>query len=169
MTSNHQAAGSNPAGGARDIANGKAADRVRSGALPRLCVRRVLCRGAAGGVGAAPVAGPIVRATEFLPQLKSDIRPNRAEVAHAVGLIARGLFEKVVIADSLARAVVKDAFEAPGEHGALDVLAGVYGYAVQIYADFSGYTDMAIGVALLTGFRFPQNFDVPYAADSIQD
>ncbi len=115
------------------------------------------------------VAGPIVRATEFLPQLRSEARPDRAEVAHAVKLIGRGMFKKVVIADFLARAVVKDAFEAPGEHGALDILAGIYGYAVQIYADFSGYTDMAIGVALLMGFRFPQNFDVPYVADSIQD
>ncbi len=115
------------------------------------------------------VAGPIVRATEFLPQLKADKRPDRAEVAQAVKLIGRGMFKKVVIADFLARAVVNDAFAAPGEHGALDMLAGIYGYAVQIYADFSGYTDMAIGVALLMGFRFPQNFDVPYTADSIQD
>ncbi len=115
------------------------------------------------------VAGPIVRATEFLPQLKSDNRPDRTEVAQAVKLIGRGMFKKVVIADFLARAVVNDAFAAPGEHGALDMAAGIYGYAVQIYADFSGYTDMAIGVALLMGFRFPQNFDVPYTADSIQD
>ena len=115
------------------------------------------------------VAGPIVRATEFLPQLRSDSRPDRVEVTQAVKLIGRGMFKKVVIADFLARAVVKDTFESPGEHGALDILAGVYGYAVQIYADFSGYTDMAIGVALLMGFRFPQNFDVPYVADSIQD
>ena len=115
------------------------------------------------------VAGPIVRATEFLPQLKTDVRPSRAEVAQAVQLIGRGLFKKVVIADFLAQAVVKDAFGSPGEYGALDILTGIYGYAVQIYADFSGYTDMAIGVALLMGFRFPQNFDVPYAADSIQD
>ena len=115
------------------------------------------------------VAGPIVRPTEFLPQLKSDIRPSRAEVAHAVRLIGRGLFKKVVIADFLARAVVNDAFAAPGDYSALDILTGIYGYAVQIYADFSGYTNMAIGVALLLGFRFPQNFDSPYVADSIQD
>ena len=107
------------------------------------------------------VAGPIVRATEFMPQLRSDARPDRVEVAHAVRLIGRGMFKKVVIADFLARAVVKDAFEAPGEHGALDILAGIYGYAVQIYADFSGYTDMAIGVALLMGFRFPRTSTCP--------
>ena len=115
------------------------------------------------------VAGPIVRATEFLPQLNSKARPGRADIALAAQLIGRGLFKKVVIADFLARAVVNDAFEAPGGLGALDVLAGVYGYAVQIYADFSGYTDMAIGLALLMGFRLPQNFDAPYAAHSLQD
>ncbi|MGZ0219264.1 MAG: MBOAT family O-acyltransferase, partial [Acidimicrobiales bacterium] len=60
-------------------------------------------------------------------------------------------------------------FGTPGEYGALDILTGIYGYAIQIYADFSGYTDMAIGIAVLMGFRFPQNFDRPYAAVSVQD
>ena len=115
------------------------------------------------------VAGPIVRATEFLPELAAARRPDRVETGRAVQLIGRGLFKKVVISDFLARAIVDDAFGAPGEYGALDVLFGIYGYAVQIYADFSGYTDMAIGIALLLGFRFPQNFDRPYAAVSIQD
>ena len=63
------------------------------------------------------------------------------------------MFKKVVVADFLAGAIVDEAFASPGSYGALDVLFGVYGYAVQIYADFSGYTDMAIGVALLMGFR----------------
>ena len=115
------------------------------------------------------VAGPIVRATEFMPELAAARRPDRAEAGRAVQLIGRGLFKKVVISDFLARAIVDDAFGAPGEYGALDVLFGIYGYAVQIYADFSGYTDMAIGIALLLGFRFPQNFDRPYAATSVQD
>jgi len=115
------------------------------------------------------VAGPIVRATEFLPELRSSRRPTDIEAGRAVLLIGRGLFKKVVIADFLGRAVVKDAFGTPGEYGALDVLTGIYGYAIQIYADFSGYTDMAIGLALLLGFRFPQNFDRPYAAVSVQD
>ena len=74
-----------------------------------------------------------------------------------------------MVADFLGRAIVDDAFGTPGEYGALDVLFGVYGYAIQIYADFSGYTDVAIGLALLLGFRFPQNFDRPYAAVSVQD
>ena len=115
------------------------------------------------------VAGPIVRAGEFLPQLRFGSHSERVELSRAAHLIARGLFKKVVVADYLARAITEDAFGAPGAYGALDVLAGVYGYAVQIYADFSGYTDMAIGVALLLGFRFPQNFDRPYAAVSVRD
>ena len=60
-------------------------------------------------------------------------------------------------------------FNFPHQHQGFDTLLGIYGYAIQIYADFSGYTDMAIGLALLLGFRFPQNFDSPYAADSLQD
>ncbi len=115
------------------------------------------------------VAGPIVRATEFLPELRSQRVPSNVEAGRAVLLIGRGLFKKVVIADFLAQSIVEDAFATPGEYGALDILAGIYGYAIQIYADFSGYTDIAIGLALLLGFRFPQNFDRPYAAVSIQD
>jgi len=115
------------------------------------------------------VAGPIVRSTEFLPELKAQRVPSQVEAGRAVQLIARGLFKKVVIADFLGRAVVADVFGSPGQYGGADVLAGVYGYSIQLYADFSGYTDMAIGLALLLGFRFPQNFDRPYAAVSIQD
>ncbi len=115
------------------------------------------------------VAGPIVRATEFLPELRSERVPDQVEVGRAVVLIGRGLFKKVVIADFLGRAIVDQTFGTPGEFGGLDVLFGVYGYAIQLYADFSGYTDMAIGLALLLGFRFPQNFDRPYAAVSVQD
>ncbi|MDG2027454.1 MAG: MBOAT family protein [Acidimicrobiales bacterium] len=115
------------------------------------------------------VAGPIVRATEFLPELRSDRVRDQVEAGRAVVLIGRGLFKKVVIADFLGRAIVNDAFGTPGEYGAVDVLFGIYGYAIQLYADFSGYTDMAIGIALLLGFRFPQNFDRPYAAVSVQD
>ncbi len=115
------------------------------------------------------VAGPIVRATEFLPELRAQRVPTQVEAGRAVQLIGRGLFKKVVIADFLGRAIVDDAFGTPGEYGGADLLAGIYGYAIQLYADFSGYTDMAIGLALLLGFRFPQNFDRPYAAISIQD
>ena len=76
---------------------------------------------------------------------------------------------KVVIANYLAANIVDQVFEAPNQHSSLEVLVGIYAYAVQIYADFFGYTNIAIGIALLLGFRFPQNFDAPYAAVSIQD
>jgi D-alanyl-lipoteichoic acid acyltransferase DltB (MBOAT superfamily) len=69
----------------------------------------------------------------------------------------------------LSSAIVDKVFANPGRHTSLELLVGVYGYAVQIYADFSGYTDIAIGIALLLGIRFPQNFDRPYAAESIQE
>src|SRR5439155_22283091 len=84
-------------------------------------------------------------------------------------LIATGLFKKVVIANYLATHIVDAVFGAPVQHSSLEILVAVYAYAVQIYADFSGYTDMAIGLALLLGFKFPQNFDSPYSAVSIQD
>jgi len=124
------------------------------------------------------VAGPIVRATEFLPQLDrltvrdsptSPLTRPPIEVSEAAWLIGRGLFKKVVIASYLADTIVDPVFAAPSLASKTDLLLAFYGYAVQIYADFSGYTDMAIGIALLLGFRFPTNFDNPYRALSIQD
>jgi D-alanyl-lipoteichoic acid acyltransferase DltB (MBOAT superfamily) len=115
------------------------------------------------------VAGPIVRAAEFLPQLKERHDPRRVDASKAFFLIFFGLFKKVVLANFLATQIVDKTFGTPGRHSSLEVLVAIYGYAVQIYADFSGYTDMAIGLALLLGFRFPQNFDSPYAAVSLQD
>jgi D-alanyl-lipoteichoic acid acyltransferase DltB (MBOAT superfamily) len=91
------------------------------------------------------------------------------DTARAFFLIATGLFMKVVIANHLASNIVDQVFGAPDQHSSLEVLVGIYAYAVQIYADFFGYTNIAIGIALLLGFRFPQNFDSPYAAVSIQD
>ncbi len=115
------------------------------------------------------VAGPIVRAAEFLPQLKSPAALTRRQASAAAFLIAGGLFKKVVIASNLSTAIVDPVFALPRQHTAPDILLAIYAYAVQIYADFSGYTDMAIGIALLLGFTFPQNFDRPYAATSLQD
>ena len=86
------------------------------------------------------------------------------DTSRAFYLIATGLFKKVVIANYLASNIVDQVFGAPNQHSSLEILIGVYAYAVQIYADFSGYTDIAIGIALLLGFTFPQNFDSPYAA-----
>ncbi len=115
------------------------------------------------------VAGPIVRASEFMPQLRNRQPAHRVQAGEAALLIGRGLFKKVVISSFLADAIVDDVFATPKAYGTLDVLFGIYGYAIQIYADFSGYTDIAIGIALLLGFQFPLNFDKPYAAVSVQD
>jgi alginate O-acetyltransferase complex protein AlgI len=115
------------------------------------------------------VAGPIVRPAEFLPQLKERHDPRSIDTSRAFFLIFMGLFKKVVIANLLATQLVDATFASPQQHSGLTVLIAIYGYAIQIYADFSGYTDMAIGIALLLGFKFPQNFDSPYTATSIQD
>lgn len=115
------------------------------------------------------VAGPIVRASEFLPQLAKRLNPGEIDFTRAAVLIGAGLFKKVVVADYLAATLVDDVFSFPSRFSGLEILLGVYGYAIQIYADFSGYTDIAIGVALLLGFRFPENFNQPYRAVSIQD
>src|SRR5207342_3805429 len=115
------------------------------------------------------VAGPIVRPGELIPQLEKPRDPRRVDTSRAFYLIATGLFKKVVIANYLASSIVDEVFAAPGQHSSLEILIAIYAYAVQIYADFSGYTDIAIGIALLLGFSFPQNFDSPYTAVSIQD
>src|SRR3954447_17981992 len=114
------------------------------------------------------VAGPIVRAREFLPQLATPRSPRNIPVGAAVGLIALGLIKKVAIADFLARTVVDPVFAVPQAYSAPDVLLASYGYAAQIFCDFSGYTDIAIGTALLMGIVFPQNFHRPYAALGFQ-
>jgi D-alanyl-lipoteichoic acid acyltransferase DltB (MBOAT superfamily) len=115
------------------------------------------------------VAGPIVRASELLPQLEKARDPRRVDVSRAFFLIISGLFLKVVIASHLATNIVDDVFAAPNRHSSLEVLVAIYGYAVQIFADFCGYTNIAIGIALLLGFEFPQNFNSPYTAVSLQD
>jgi alginate O-acetyltransferase complex protein AlgI len=115
------------------------------------------------------VAGPIVRASELLPQLERPRDPRRVDTGRAFLLILSGLFLKVVIANHVATAIVDDVFAAPGSYSSLEVLVAIYGYAVQIFADFCGYTNIAIGLALLLGFRFPQNFASPYTAVSLQD
>ncbi len=115
------------------------------------------------------VAGPIVRAREFLPQLRTPRDPTRVAVGSGIGLIALGLVKKLVIADYLARSVVDPVFGVPQAYAAPDVALAAYAYTAQIYCDFSGYTDMAIGLALLMGFVFPQNFRSPYRATGFRD
>ena len=115
------------------------------------------------------VAGPIVRAREFLPQIALPRDPRDVAVGSGVLLIALGLIKKVVIADFLARNVVDPVFAVPEAYHAGDAWLAVYAYAAQIYCDFSGYTDIAIGLALLMGIVFPRNFNRPYRAASFQD
>lgn len=115
------------------------------------------------------VAGPIVRAAHFLPQLERTPHVNRRMASLAVVLILVGLFKKMVIANYLATEVVDNVFFDPTIYGGGDLLLGVYAYAVQIYCDFSAYSDIAIGVAALLGYRFPRNFDHPYRAASLQE
>lgn len=115
------------------------------------------------------VAGPIVRAREFLPQLATPRDPSRVAVGAGVSLIALGLIKKVVVADYLARTVVDPVFAVPQAYSAPDAALAAYAYTAQIYCDFSGYTDIAIGLALLLGFVFPQNFDRPYRSLGVRE
>jgi D-alanyl-lipoteichoic acid acyltransferase DltB (MBOAT superfamily) len=115
------------------------------------------------------IAGPILRASRFLPQLAIRRNPNSIRVNRAFLLIVGGLFKKVVISNMLATRLVEPVFAVPQSYGAWDTLLAVYGYAAQIYCDFSGYTDIAIGCALLLGYRFPRNFNAPYTAADPQE
>jgi D-alanyl-lipoteichoic acid acyltransferase DltB (MBOAT superfamily) len=115
------------------------------------------------------IAGPIVRAREFLPQLSRPRDPGRVAVSAGITLIALGLVKKVMIADYLGRTIVDPVFGAPQAYHGPDALMAAYAYAAQIYCDFSGYTDIAIGLALLLGFVFPQNFNSPYRATGFRD
>ena len=115
------------------------------------------------------VAGPIVRAREFLPQLSAPRDPRKVALGAAVFLIIVGLIKKVAVADTLAREVVDPVMAVPQDFSAADVLLASYGFVVQIFCDFSGYTDIAIGTALLLGFVFPQNFRSPLGATTFRD
>jgi len=115
------------------------------------------------------VAGPIVRAASFVPQLYEPYHLSRREMWHAAYLILGGLIKKLLFADFLAVNLIDRVFENPQFFSGFENLMATYGYAIQIYFDFSGYTDIAIGVALLLGFRLPINFNSPYKAHSMKD
>ncbi|HLK35101.1 MAG TPA: MBOAT family O-acyltransferase, partial [Polyangiaceae bacterium] len=115
------------------------------------------------------VAGPIVRPGQMLPQLAREPRLDASAQARGLWRIATGLVKKVAIGDYLAQAIVNRAFSTPERFTALEVLVAIYAYAFQIYADFSGYTDVAIGSAALFGYELPENFDSPYLARNLQD
>ena len=113
-------------------------------------------------------AGPIVRDYEFFHELDGERRVDAARAQEALVLIAFGFVKKMVFADNLAL-IADPVFNAPAQHGFWDTLLAIYAFAFQIYCDFSGYTDIAIGCALLLGFRYPQNFNYPYVAQTLQD
>jgi alginate O-acetyltransferase complex protein AlgI len=115
------------------------------------------------------VAGPIVRANELLPQLRTPRDPREVLAGPAIFLIVGGFLKKTVVADELARRIVDPVYSDPSAHSPSELLLAFYGFAAQIYCDFSGYTDMAIGLALLLGYQLPQNFNRPYLALSLQD
>ncbi len=115
------------------------------------------------------VAGPIVRAKDFISQIYRDKFLSRKEYAEALMLILSGLIKKSIISDYIGLNFVDRIFDAPTLYTGVENLLGVYGYALQIYCDFSGYSDMAIGIALILGFRFNINFDSPYQSASITE
>ncbi|NMH29418.1 MBOAT family O-acyltransferase [Flavobacterium silvaticum] len=115
------------------------------------------------------VAGPIVRASEFLPQIYKKITLSREEVNYALFLIIGGLLKKTVISDYISVNFVDRVFDAPKLYTAFENLMASYGYTIQIYCDFSGYSDMAIGIAMLMGFRLSTNFRTPYKSASVTE
>ncbi len=114
-------------------------------------------------------AGPIVRAEEFLPQLKRHYMLTRQEFSYALVLIVCGLLKKILVADYLSLHLVSPVFDNPDLFTGLEKWAAVYGFSLQIYCDFSGYTDIALGIAALFGFQLPINFRSPYKASSLTD
>lgn len=115
------------------------------------------------------VAGPIVRARDFIPQIYKTPAVSRDEFGEGLFLILCGLFKKCVISDYISLNFVDRVFDAPLLYTGVENLLGVYGYTLQIYCDFSGYSDMAIGIALLLGYRFNINFDSPYQSATITE
>jgi len=112
------------------------------------------------------LAGPVVRAKDMLPQIKENPVVTRAMVSEALFLIMAGLIKKVVIADYISGNFVDRIFDNPSLYSGFENVMGAFGFALQLYCDFSGYSDMAIGVALLMGYRFKDNFNSPYKSQS---
>lgn len=115
------------------------------------------------------VAGPIVRAKDFIPQIRKPLFVSKEMFGRGIFLIVVGLFKKAVISDYISINFVERIFDNPTLYSGVENLLGLYGYALQIYCDFSGYSDMAIGIALLLGFHFNLNFNSPYKSASITE
>ena len=115
------------------------------------------------------IMGPIVRASDFIPQIRQDIIVTKEDIGKGLYLILGGLFRKVVVSDFIYSNFVQHVFEDPSRHPGVECLFAVYGYAMVIYCDFSGYSDMAIGMAKWMGFDININFNKPYKASTITD
>ena len=115
------------------------------------------------------VAGPIVRAADFLQQLAQPPKTSDIRIGESTVLILSGLFKKVIVAGHLTAFLVDPVFSDPNSYSSFDLVMAAIAYAVVIYCDFSGYTDIAIGIANLLGYHFPMNFNQPYRALSLQD
>ena len=115
------------------------------------------------------VAGPIIRARDFIPQIRKPLCVTKEMFGQGVFYILCGLFKKAIISDYIGVNFVERIFANPTLYSGVENLMGVYGYALQIYCDFSGYSDMAIGIALLLGFHVNKNFDSPYKSASITE
>ena len=115
------------------------------------------------------VAGPIVRAADFIPQVYKPYNVTREEMGAAIYMIVKGLIKKVLISDYISINFVDRVFDAPQLYSGFENLMAVYGYTLQIYCDFSGYSEMAIGLALLMGFRLGVNFNSPYTSLNITE
>ncbi|MCB0506403.1 MAG: MBOAT family protein, partial [Cyclobacteriaceae bacterium] len=112
------------------------------------------------------VAGPIVRAADFVPQLYKDYSLTKEQFGIALFMILNGLVKKLFLADYIAVNFIDRVFTNPLSYTGFENLMALYGYSLQVYADFSGYTDIAIGLAMLMGFQLPKNFNSPYKATS---
>jgi len=110
------------------------------------------------------VAGPIVRASVFIPQIYKKFHLSRRQFGMAVFWILNGLIKKIVLSDYLAVNFIDRVFANPLMYSSFENLFALFAYSLQVYADFSGYTDIAIGVAMLMGFYLPKNFNSPYKA-----
>ena len=115
------------------------------------------------------VAGPIVRAKDFVPQIHNPKVLDNETMSRAILLIVLGLIKKAIISDYISLNFVDRIFEQPNLYSGLENLLAIYGYTLQIFCDFSGYSDMAIGIALLLGYEFPVNFNSPYKSASITE
>lgn len=114
------------------------------------------------------MSGPIMRASDFMRQLDRPLI-RAADLQEGFLLILSGLFKKVVLSSYLSEHIVRHVFSAPENYSSVAVAIGVYGYAIQIYCDFSGYTDLALGIGRLMGYKLPPNFQSPYLACSLKD